>query len=73
MNKSINKKIVSVIPTTVVVTMFFVAQIFTRVQCSGVGDCGWEWMWLLLWPVFLILLIVSLVFMAIYLVATSKK
>lgn len=53
---------INTLPLIVVALLFGLAQLLTSLGCQGLeGNCGYDLLWLLLWPFFFAAFIIALI------------
>lgn len=53
---------ISTLPLTLVAALFALARLLTSLGCRGYeGNCGYDWLWLLLWPFFFASFIIAII------------
>lgn len=74
MNNSKPPLPVACVPLLAAGVLFGIAQLLTRLGCRGFeGNCGYDWLWLLLWPFFIVLFGVAVVITAVLLMTRIKR
>ena len=66
-------KIVTVLPLLTVCVLFMITWLLTGLGFRGsLGNCGYDWLWFLLWPVFFVSFSIALAITIILLIARRR-